>query len=57
MIAGASLKCPSPRVTWLCRDVLDTGLPPASVDLVLCFNAFPHFPDPPRSRASWPAGF
>ncbi len=41
---GASL-CPDPRVTWLCRDVLDTGLEDSCAGLVLCFNAFPHFPD------------
>lgn len=41
---GADL-CPDPRVTWLCRDVLDTGLEGSCADLVLCFNAFPHFSD------------
>jgi demethylmenaquinone methyltransferase/2-methoxy-6-polyprenyl-1,4-benzoquinol methylase len=45
MIARASLGCPSPQVTWLCRDVVDTGLATSSADLVLCFNSFPHFPD------------
>jgi demethylmenaquinone methyltransferase/2-methoxy-6-polyprenyl-1,4-benzoquinol methylase len=45
IVRGASL-ARDPRVTWLCRDVLETGLPDAAFDLVLCFNAFPHFPDP-----------
>lgn len=43
IVRGAAL-CPDRRVTWLCRDVLRTGLADASADLVLCFNAFPHFP-------------
>ena len=43
IVRGAAL-CPDRRVTWLCRDVLGTGLADSSADLVLCFNAFPHFP-------------
>jgi SAM-dependent methyltransferase len=35
-------------VTWLCRDVLDTGLADASADVVLSFDSFPHF----HSRAA-----
>jgi demethylmenaquinone methyltransferase/2-methoxy-6-polyprenyl-1,4-benzoquinol methylase len=45
MIERGAAQCPGPRVTWLCRDVLDTGLVDSCADLVLCFNAFPHFPD------------
>lgn len=45
MIERGAALCPDPRVTWLCRDVLDTGMKGSCVDLVLCFNAFPHFPD------------
>lgn len=45
MIARGAVRCRDPRVTWLCRDVLETGLGDATVNLVLCFNAFPHFPD------------
>ena len=48
MIEQASRRVPDPRVTWLCRDVLDTGIPAASADVVLCFDAFPHF----HSRAA-----
>lgn len=45
MIEQASRRCGDPRVTWLCRDVLQTGLSSGSVDVVLCFDSFPHFPD------------
>lgn len=45
MIEQASRRCDDSRVKWLCRDVLATGLKPGSADLVLCFDAFPHFPD------------
>lgn len=48
MIEEAARRCADPRVTWLCRDVLDTGLPTGSADVVLCFDAFPHF----HSRAA-----
>lgn len=45
MMEQASRRCGDPRVTWLCRDVLETGLCSGSADVVLCFDAFPHFPD------------
>lgn len=45
MIERASRRCGDPRVTWLCRDVLETGLSSGSADVVLCFDSFPHFPD------------
>ncbi|HYN44068.1 MAG TPA: class I SAM-dependent methyltransferase, partial [Thermoanaerobaculia bacterium] len=45
MIEQASRRCDDPRVTWLCRDVLATGLSSGSADVVLCFDSFPHFPD------------
>jgi demethylmenaquinone methyltransferase/2-methoxy-6-polyprenyl-1,4-benzoquinol methylase len=56
MLALAQVRHGFERVQWLCRDVLDTGLPDASADVVLCFNAFPHFPDPAgtaRETARW----
>lgn len=43
MIELARSRHGSERIEWLCRDVLDTGIATASVDRVLCFNAFPHF--------------
>jgi ubiquinone/menaquinone biosynthesis C-methylase UbiE len=45
MLARASGRCDDPRVTWLCSDVLETGLASGSADVVLCFDAFPHFQD------------
>jgi ubiquinone/menaquinone biosynthesis C-methylase UbiE len=36
-----------PRLRFMVSDVLAVGLPPASVDLVLCFSCFPHFEDKP----------
>lgn len=45
MIARGAARCRDARVSWLCRDVLETGLDDAVADLVLCFDAFPHFPD------------
>ena len=56
MIARAKLRCPDPRATFLCCDVLDTGLPRGSADVVLCFDSFPHFPDGNavlREAAEW----
>lgn len=56
MIEQASRRCADPRVTWLCRDVLETGLASGSADVVLCFDAFPHFPDGAavlREAARW----
>jgi ubiquinone/menaquinone biosynthesis C-methylase UbiE len=49
MLALARARHGSDRVTWLCRDVLDTGMGDASADAVLCFNAFPHFADRPAT--------
>ena len=43
MIEEAARRCDDARVTWLCRDVLATGIPSGSADVVLCFDAFPHF--------------
>lgn len=45
MIERARLRHPDPRVSWLCADVLETPLSPGSRDVVLCFDAFAHFPD------------
>lgn len=45
MIEAATRRSADPRVTWLCRDVLEAGLANGSADVVLCFDAYPHFPD------------
>ena len=46
MVVRGAVSIRDARVTWLCRDVADAGLPAGAFDLVLCFDAFPHFPDP-----------
>ena len=49
---GARAKHGSDRVEWLCRDVLDTGLASTrTVDVVLCYNTWPHFDDRRCGRA------
>jgi ubiquinone/menaquinone biosynthesis C-methylase UbiE len=56
MLALARARHGSDRITWICRDVLDTPIADGSVDAVLCFDAFPHFPDPAatlREAARW----
>jgi SAM-dependent methyltransferase len=56
MLALARARHGFDRITWLCRDVLDTAIADKSIDAVLCFNAFPHFPDPAataREAARW----
>ena len=56
MVVRGAMEVRDPRVTWLCRDVLETGLPDACADLVLCFNAWAHFPDGPgvlREARRW----
>ncbi len=56
MVVRGAMEVRDPRVTWLCRDVLDAGLPAACADLVLCFDAWAHFPDAPavlREARRW----
>lgn len=56
MVSRGAERVRDARVTWLCRDVLETGLAGSSADLVLCFDAFPHFPDAVgvlREAARW----
>lgn len=45
MVVRGALRVRDPRVTWICRDVLETRLPDGEADLVLSFDAFPHFTD------------
>lgn len=51
MLDRARARCPSAAVDWLCADVHDTGLPDSCADVVLCFDAWPHFDDPDRVAA------
>lgn len=44
MLEQARAKFPDPRIRWLPRDLFASGLPDSSVDRVLVYNAFPHFP-------------
>ena len=51
MIERAAARHPDPRVEWRACDVLESGLPDGSASVVLCYNAFPHFPEPARTAA------
>jgi ubiquinone/menaquinone biosynthesis C-methylase UbiE len=56
MMAQARAKHSDTRVEWLCADVLGAGVAPASIDVVLCYNTWPHFDDPAsvaRELARW----
>lgn len=44
MIERARARHSDSRVTWLVRDLFDSGLATGSIDLILCYNTFPHFP-------------
>jgi ubiquinone/menaquinone biosynthesis C-methylase UbiE len=48
MVSRGRARIPDPRVRWMACDVLETGLARGSVDLVLCYNTLPHFPDKER---------
>jgi len=48
MVARARAKHPDGRIQWICRDVLEAGREDASVDIVLCYNTWPHFDRPQR---------
>jgi len=45
MVDVARAKIDDPRVRWLVADVAALSLGDASVDRVVCFSAWPHFPD------------
>ena len=46
MIAEARHKYPDPRVRFHVADAAALPFDDASVDRVICFSAWPHFPDP-----------
>lgn len=46
MIEKARAKYPDDRVEFLVADAARIPVPDASVDRVVCFSAWPHFPDP-----------
>jgi demethylmenaquinone methyltransferase/2-methoxy-6-polyprenyl-1,4-benzoquinol methylase len=45
MLDIARVRHPDPRVTWLCADALEASVPAASIEVLLCFDTLPHFPD------------
>lgn len=45
MVAQAKKKISDPRVTFWAGDVLSQDFPFSEFDIVLCFDAFPHFGD------------
>jgi ubiquinone/menaquinone biosynthesis C-methylase UbiE len=51
MVERAAVLHPDPRVLWRTCDVLDTGFATASASVVLCYNSFPHFPEPALAAA------
>jgi len=46
MVRVARVKIDDARVRWLVADVTALSLSDDSVDRVICFSAWPHFPDP-----------
>lgn len=44
MLARAKARFPDPRVTYVQAEAADITLADGSVDKVICFSAFPHFP-------------
>jgi ubiquinone/menaquinone biosynthesis C-methylase UbiE len=48
MIATARARLVDDRVQWIAADAVSLPLPDACVDRVICFSAWPHFPDPGR---------
>ena len=42
---------PDPRISFLCSDVAQMPLDPASLDAVICFACFPHFEQPRKALA------
>lgn len=51
MIARAQRKFPDPRIRFHVADVCALPLADGAVDRVLCFSAWPHFPDPDAAIA------
>jgi ubiquinone/menaquinone biosynthesis C-methylase UbiE len=47
MVAKARSKFGDPRIRWCVADALALPLDQSSVDRIICFSAWPHFPDQP----------
>lgn len=48
MLEQARAKVRDPRVRWVLADAVSLPLEDASADHVICFSAWPHFPEPLR---------
>jgi ubiquinone/menaquinone biosynthesis C-methylase UbiE len=48
MVREAQRKVKDDRVTWVVADAADLPLESSTADYVICFSAWPHFPDPER---------
>ena len=48
MVNRGKARFPDQRVSWMACDVLETRLACGSVDVVLCYNTLPHFPEKER---------
>ncbi len=51
MLREAQRKVADERVTWLVADAAELPVEDASADYVICFSAWPHFPEPKRVLA------
>jgi len=46
MLREAQRKVTDPRVRWIVADAAELPVENASIDCVICFSAWPHFPEP-----------
>ncbi len=53
MIAVAQARFPDPRVSFVSCDVLEAPVEPGWATHVLCYNTFPHFPEPAAALSAW----
>jgi ubiquinone/menaquinone biosynthesis C-methylase UbiE len=51
MLRQAQRKVDDERATWLVADATELPIKAASADFVICFSAWPHFPQPQRVLA------
>lgn len=53
MVARARAKFPDARIRWSATDLFAAGVEEGSLDLVLCYDTFPHFEHRARVLAEW----
>jgi ubiquinone/menaquinone biosynthesis C-methylase UbiE len=51
MLCEAQRKVSDPRVQWTAADAAELPLADAKADRIICFSAWPHFPEPRRALA------